>query len=237
MTAEAFGEQLGTLLSTRVPPPDWWTVVITGVLALTVAVTSTHAEKINVISTIFHEGGHALGAFLTGGGVYYIQVRSHDSGTTSVWISSGFSNVVMSLAGYGLPPLVGLGFASLISDQHAPLVLGIVVLAMIVTLFFVRDLVSFGIVVGVGTVVTALLWWGPTWAHTWVATFIAWLLLVSEAAHLVSNSIGFYVHDHEGLGDAEGLAEDTGIPIILWVLAWLGLNGWWLWLAIPLLWP
>ena len=37
--------------------------------------------------------------------------------------------------------------------------------------------------------------------------------------------------------DAADLAAETRIPSVVWLSAWLVLNGWVLWTAVPMLWP
>lgn len=230
------------------PPASWWVPVATGAFALLSAVSSAVAggtwprriaSSLVVLSTAVHEGGHALTACLTGGGVWFVQVHTPDSGLARTWHYGRLSAVVVSVAGYATPPLAGLGAASLLARGHAPMVLAVTVAAMLLLLVVTRDVITLAAVLGIGAVAGAALYWGPVWAQQVVAYVEAWLLLFSEAAgvwailgpRLRPARYGDREHD-----DADSLAEETGIPGAVWIVAWLVLIGWAVWAALPLLW-
>ncbi|WP_370965853.1 M50 family metallopeptidase [Amycolatopsis sp. cg9] len=236
-----------SVLNETVPAPGWGLVGVTAVFAVAVSATSsvlvatgtwTVLNRVNVLGTLFHEGGHALVSILTGGGVFRIEITSAESGGTWHWNPSPFARVLATASGYAMPPLAGLGAAALLHRGLAPAVLFLTVAAMVLILLVTRDAITLVAVVAVGAVAFCALRWAPVWLQNGVAYAEAWLLLTSELgglAALVANRArgGFRGQDD----DASSLAERTGIPSFVWIAAWFTLIGWAVWHAFPMLWP
>jgi len=226
--------------------PSWELVLATGLAALLVAATGfvsrgTWSRRVlftaHVLSTIVHESGHAASAIVTGGGVYLIKVTSPDGGHTIPWHPSWFSSVVGAFAGYAAPPLAGLGIAALLAEGKVRPALVLTVVAMVLVLVVSRGLLTVSSVAAVGFVAFAALYWGPVEAQLLVAYTEAWLLLLCELAGvwvLVTARIRGRGSDSD---DAAHLARKTAVPSSVWILAWLTLNSWAIWVAVPLLWP
>ena len=246
------------VLNETLPAPGWLLVGATALLAAAVSATSfallTNLPKlllnrVNVLGTLFHEGGHALVSIVTGGGVFRIEITGPESGSTRQWNPSPLSDFLATAAGYAMPPLAGLGAAALLHRGLAPAVLALTSVVMLFVLFFSRDLITFAAVIVVGAVVFCALRWAPEWLKNGIAYTEAWLLLTSEIGGLgalVANRRGnSHSRDTAGLADdaadladdAADLAELTGIPGFVWIAAWLALIGWAVWHAVPLLWP
>jgi hypothetical protein len=227
------------------PLPQWWLPLTTGLVGLLVSAAAVLPQvtlvrrvafAFNAVGTIAHEFGHAVGGVATGGGVHVIQVHSPHSGIAYVWYWSRFSNFVSTAAGYAMPPLAGLGAASLLSRGHAPMVLALTVAAAILILMVTRDLITLVSVVTVGLVAALALYWGAEWVQHAVAYTETWLLLFSQVTgmwFLVMRRI----HGRDENDDADDLASITGIPGVVWIAGWTALIGWALWSAVPLLWP
>ncbi|HEY3470086.1 MAG TPA: M50 family metallopeptidase, partial [Amycolatopsis sp.] len=120
------------VLNETLPAPGWALVATTAVFAAAVSATSfalltTGAQlllnRVNVLGTLFHEGGHAVVSILTGGGVFRVEITSAESGGTWNWTPSPFAGVLTTAAGYAMPPLAGLGAAALLHRGLAPAVL------------------------------------------------------------------------------------------------------------------
>lgn len=236
MTGDSsFTDQLGTILSTPTPQPATWLSILLAAVAVTVGVTATWARYITAISTLIHETGHALAAILTGGGVHVIRIHDHESGVAYTWYWSRASSIVSSFAGYATPPLAGLGAAHLIADGKAAAALAILALVAALVLLVTRDLATLAIVVLIGGAAGSVFWWGTPHVQTIAATAVAWLLLVSEAVHLAGLAADRYLRGAWTHGDEDTLADDTGIPVMVWLLAWWALSGWCAWVAWPLL--
>lgn len=228
------------------PAPGWWLVALTGLFAVLVTAFSIVGPvtgrrhvlvNLNVLGTVVHEAGHALVACLTGGGVYRFRITSPDSGSVDSWYFTRFSSVTTSLAGYAMPPLAGLGAAALLAKGQAAAVLTVTAAMSILILWVARDLLTLACIVAIGGIAAAALYWAPAWLQVLVAYLEAWLLLFSELgglAALIANRVRYVQRDAD---DADNLADDTSIPGVLWIAAWLALILWALWTAFPLLWP
>jgi hypothetical protein len=227
-----------------VVPPGPVVVVGAGLIAVMVSATPLVPRSGRIswvvhgfcyIGTWIHELGHAAACVLTGGGVYCIELHTPDSGVTYTWFPSWWSSVVTGMAGYAMPPLMGVGAASLISHGHSPFVLmdavGLAVLALPVS----RDLFTLAVSVTIGGVSAAALAWGPIELQHWLACTAAWLLLLSELPSLYSLLAGRFRGTAE-FDDAQVLTALTHIPGVLWIAGWTTLVGWGGWTAVPLLW-
>jgi len=226
--------------------PGWEVVVLTGTIAALVTGASfvflltgsrSVLAHVNFLGTAVHEAGHAAAACITGGGVYQVEITNADSGMTRYWHRSWLASVLTTAAGYAAPPLAGLGAASLLSTGHTSAVLTITVAAMVLILIVTRDVVTLGVVVGLGVVAFATLYWGPSWLQNWVGYTEAWLLLTSEIGglgHIVTNRIR---GRSPFFDDAESMASKTHIPGVVWIAAWFALICWAVWKGAVLLWP
>ncbi|EOD62548.1 M50 family metallopeptidase [Amycolatopsis vancoresmycina] len=235
------------MLSETVPAPSWGVVALTALFAFAVTLVSivtppsgrrSLLRNANVLGTLFHEGGHALVAMLVGGDVRRVEIDSAEGGATLSHGHAGLGTVLVSAAGYAMPPLAGLGAAALLHRGHVSAVLVLTLVAMVFLLLLARDPRTFVLIIVVGAVVYSALRYAPAWLRTAVAYTEAWLLLTSELSGvqvLVSNrrSKGFRGHTD----DAALLAKQTKMPSPLWIGGWFLLNGWAIWHAAPLLFP
>ncbi|GAA4552396.1 M50 family metallopeptidase [Amycolatopsis samaneae] len=229
------------------PVPAWLVVVVTGVFAAGVSVSSfvrlmTGSRgvlvNLNVLGTVLHEAGHAAAACVTGGGVLQIRITGAESGWTYSWYRTWLSDVVTVAAGYAAPPLAGLGAASLLSRGRAGTLLTITVVAMALILIVTRDVVTLAAVAGIGAAGFAAAYWGPPWLQTWLGYVVAWLLLTSEIAGLATITVSRLRGTNGALADdAEQLATKTHVPAPVWIVAWFALICWAIWKGLGLLWP
>ena len=87
-------------------------------IALAVVLVPLSWRMTRTVVTIAHEGGHALVAVLVGRGLTGIRLHADTSGVThSTGAGRGPGVVLMFLAGYVAPPLLGLGGAALVWFQ------------------------------------------------------------------------------------------------------------------------
>jgi hypothetical protein len=236
---------LNEVVTATSPAPGWWLVATTGLFAVLVTASSfllvATGERrmlitVNVMGTMVHEAGHALVACLTGGGVYRFRITSPDSGSVLVWHTSRLSSIATTAAGYAMPPLAGLGAATLLHQGKAAAVLTLTVAMSLLILWVARGLITVGCVLAIGGIAAATLFWAPAGLQVLVAYLEAWLLLLSELgglSYLVANRIRGV---QSGEDDADNLARQTSIPSVLWIFAWFALALWSLWTALPLLW-
>jgi hypothetical protein len=234
-----FADRLGDILNTPTPLPSNALTVTLGALALAAGISGVWLRYATVLNTLFHEAGHALGALITGGGVHLIRIDTHESGLTYSWYRTRFSDIVSSFAGASAPPLAAIGIAYLVREQKAATALLIIALVAAAVLLVARDLLTVVVTVAIAVGAGGLVWWANATTHTVVAVAVAWLFLICEATHLLKEMGNRYLAgiDTGGETDAECLWDSTVIfPPIVWYAAWLALNGWCLWVAVPMLW-
>jgi Peptidase M50B-like len=97
-------------LAATTPIPDpraFASAVLAGMLTVLWSPTWLAARR---LSTIAHEGGHALAAFVTRRNVLRVHVNADGSGTTHyLGSTSGFGAALVTFAGYPFPAIAGTG--------------------------------------------------------------------------------------------------------------------------------
>lgn len=217
---ELIGEVWRRALSTQ-PPPSPGLVTGAALLALVLVVHPVLWRATRVLVTITHEGGHAIAAVLAGRRLQGIRVHSDTSGlTVSRGRPSGPGMVLMLLAGYLGPAVVGLAAVGLLLAGHALGLLWGFALLLAALLLQIRNLYGFAVVLVVGGALVALSWFGSAPVQTALATLLTWVLLIAAPKPVVElarqHRAGRAAHS-----DAGQLARLTRWPAGLW----LGLFG------------
>ena len=201
-----------------------------------------------IFVTFIHEGGHALGALLTGNSVASLSVAMNGSGETYTTQGGLISQVVVSSAGYLGSMAFGALLLVLIRKAIAArlVLLGsaifVFTLTMIYGLFkplFTIDAWSgipftlfAGIAISVGLVLIA------RFATAKVAAFFTSFLAVQcvlnalfdlKTVFFLSNPFARTVPT-----DAVNMANATGIPALFWTVIWIALALGILWFAMRL---
>src|SRR6185503_1845592 len=115
-------------------------VLLAAALALAVVGWTASWRVARGVVTIAHEGGHALVAVLVGRGLSGIRLHADTSGVTySTGAGRGPGVVAMFLAGYVMPPLLGLGGAVLVAADLDQVALWIGIVLLVATLFQIRN--------------------------------------------------------------------------------------------------
>jgi hypothetical protein len=192
-------------------------VIVTGIAALlTVAHGPTWRVARNVV-TIAHEGGHALVALLTGRKLDGVRLHSDTSGVTvSRGKPHGPGMVFTAMAGYVTPPLLGLGFAGLLSLGRVTLMLWASLALLGTMLIMIRNAYGVLSVVGTGAVIFAVSWFGSTEVQAGFAYLGAWFLLFAGARPVIELQRLRSRRMAPG-SDADQLARLTGVPGLTWV--------------------
>lgn len=196
----------------------WVGIVLSGVLALWFW-NSPVLWPVKVLVVLFHELGHAIATWLTGGTVVEIGLSPKVGGHA---LSSGGNRFLILNAGYLGSLLWGIALLGVArrkaTSRYALGILGLVVFG--VAAWYVRPLASFGFVFGL--VMGAVLMVGGR-------------LLPVAAAQVVLRALGvfsilyalFDIRDDvfyagsDVVSDATMLASATGIPAVVWGAVWL----------------
>ncbi|MBW3605027.1 MAG: M50 family metallopeptidase [Actinobacteria bacterium] len=169
------------------------------------------------IVTIAHEGGHVLTALLAGRRLAGVRLHADASGlTVSRGRSGGPGMVVMLLAGYLTPCLLGLAAAVLVdADQHQ-LILAVSVAALAALLVTVRNVFGLVVIVLTGAALVAAGFTAPAWVQRASAAVLAWFLLFGGL-----RSIGDLRRSRRRTrtraSDADQLARLTRVPAAVWI--------------------
>lgn len=179
------------------------------IVLLLVVLTGPWAQA---LVTVAHEGGHMVAALLTGRGVRSFQVFSDGGGVTHVPDGSrGVGAVLIGLAGYLTPPLLGLGGAALVASGRPSAVLWSSLALLVASWLHYSGWLTGAIVTfaaaGIGYVAYA----GDPALTAGVATALVWLLLIGGVWSLRGQGLG-----RRG-SDAALLRGYTYVPGVVWV--------------------
>lgn len=234
-------EELAQRISATAPAAPWWLVVLTGLLGLAIATAPAVAISpvvqlnsalyhANALGTLVHEMGHATLTLLTSGKVRRLEISAPDGGATDSMTFVGVRSVLTTVAGYPAEALLGLAAAHLLRQGQAAAVVTVLGVVAAVAAPFARGLLTWVTVAGTLVGVALLLWVDVPMAYVWVAHAIAWLLLCSGVAGVLTLVRNWWGGAPDA-GDASALQRTTGIPWPFWVLGWLALAGWCLYLG------
>jgi hypothetical protein len=195
--------------------------------ALVVVLWTMSWRLTRTVVTIAHEGGHALVAVLVGRGLTGIRLHSDTSGVThSTGAGRGPGVVLMFLAGYVFPPLLGLGGAALVANGYTSALLWLGVALLVATLVYIRNLYGAFAVLVTGGVLGAVATWAPPDWRAGFAAALCWFLLFGglRAVRELQRSRR---RRRTTTSDADQLAAITGVPGGMWagVFGLIGLGA------------
>ena len=194
---------------------------------------------LQLFATFIHEGAHVLATLLTGNSVQSLTVSSDGSGAVWSQGTGGFSQLLISSAGYlgttlygaGLLAWMRFGYPSRIAlyiSAGFVIVLTVVFgfLAPVLNLFSTVTLGSVFFTMFAGFVLAAILsavahFASLKWANFSLA-FLAVQCLLNAVFSLVDLLLVTTLSN--GHSDAVNMAAATGIPALVWVLIWFGIS-------------
>lgn len=187
------------------------------------------------LNTMIHEFGHAMITLITSGQVSGIELNADHSGVTYTRISSMWSGLPIGLAGYMGSSLfvIVLFYLYHKRKQKEGIVLtGIIALIMLILYvhhgFGLYWLIGFVIVSGVMVI-------APEWLRN--GYYLLILFLTLEESVLSSITILWLsMTSPAGAGDAAGLAQQFGIPAVVWGVLFAGFSLWCAHRSLQLFW-
>ena len=194
------------------PPLSGGESIVIGLLAAAVVLVPLLWAPVEHLSTMTHEGAHALLAVILGLTVTEVILDRHADGKTGI-VGEGLRVVLVALIGYLGPSLFGLGAAKIISLGDPVTVLWLLVLLLVLVLFLLgRSFGMFSVPIAIAACYLILRY---THAGTEVvaAYAVAWLLLLAGVRHAIGDGIR--------AADAHALRRRTHLPRRLWALLWL----------------
>jgi hypothetical protein len=217
------------------PPPAVIALIAAASLAL-VALPSIWPYT-RMLVTITHEGSHAAAAVLTGRRLRGIRLHSDTSGlTVSSGRPTGPGMVIMLLAGYLGPALVGLGAVTLLITGHSLGLLWLFVILLALLLLQIRNFGGFLVVLGCGAALLAVSWYLPATAQSTLGYLLTWILLIASPKPVLE-LIAARRRGRARHSDADQLARLTPVSGGMWAVIFLIMNSAGLILGTSLLLP
>lgn len=218
------------LLAARpVPPADAWVLVLCGLLAAGLCLPRRTWRWFGLVVTVVHELGHALAGLVVGRRVMTIRIEADHSGVTHSF-GTGPSAAWSTFWGYPFPAVVGAVWAAAVGLGHWPVAAVVSALVLLGSMVVMRGALSWVVTTGSAALLLALVWadlaigrWLMLAVGTalWVGALRVWWLL---ARRHVQGALSRRVQHEHPLGlpsDAVALARATGVPAMLWLLAFL----------------
>lgn len=188
-------------------------VVLIGLVALGAVAVRSIWSITQHVTTIAHEGAHAVVGSAAGRKVTHVRIKMNADGGTGLVPAKGAGFILAGVVGYLGPSGFGLIAAKLIQVGHIVAVLWLAILALACMLVLVRK--SFGLVsvIGCGLAIYVIARYMSIGAQVAAAYGIAWFLLLAGVADVRRHWTG--AHD---AGILQGL---TRLPAGFWARLWL----------------
>ncbi|HEY5820431.1 MAG TPA: M50 family metallopeptidase [Propionibacteriaceae bacterium] len=219
------------------PAPSSAVVALTALVALVLVVQPAAWRVTRMLVTITHEGGHAVAALLSGRRLQGIRLHSDTSGlTVSSGRPTGAGMIVMLLAGYLGPAVVGLGAVVALLAGRSLGLLWILTALLAVMLLQIRNFYGVLVVVGCAAALVGVSWFLPATTQSTLAYLITWILLIAAPKPVVE----LIRQRRRGRGarsDADQLAGLTRSPAWVWMGFFLVTNITGLLVGVALLLP
>ncbi len=199
-----------------------------------------------IFVTFIHEGGHAIAALLTGNSVASLSVAANASGETYTTQGGMFSQMFVSSAGYLASMAYGALLLTLIRRSIAARAVLIGSAAIVLTLTLIYGVFT-PVVTGAawsgipftllaGTLLTAGLVAVAKFASARVTSFFVSFLAVQLVLNaLLDLKTVFFLSSPFAPTvptDAMNMANATGIPALVWAVAWIALSLGMLWVVM-----
>jgi Peptidase M50B-like len=206
--------------------------VLAGAAVAVLFVLAVATDAVDALDTIAHEGGHMIVGLLTGRRLQDFELEAAGGGVThfdpSPW---GPARIISAMAGYTMPPLLGLGGAALLAAGLAwPLLWIAVILLVLAWIKAATDLTMLVLLLLAVAIGYVALYGGPTLQAAFAAGLV-WVLLFSGLRSAVLLPM-----KNDG-SDAAALARDTLIPRQVWKAAFVAFALYCLWKGFQLLAP
>lgn len=172
-------------------------------------------KYLRVFHTLFHEGGHVLAAWISGGEVLRIELFQDTSGTTISKSNNKRSMVFVSLAGYIFASFTAFLFVLLLSMGQEK-ILHFIILGLSILLLFKGVKNTFGIfwIILLLAVYFAILWFYP--AKSWMLVYAFTGLLLYESLFSAFQIMLVSAVKPSNAGDTTNLARITSLPALIW---------------------
>ncbi|MGG6310393.1 M50 family metallopeptidase [Paenibacillus macerans] len=178
------------------------------------------SDWFRMLDTMVHELGHAVATLLMSGRVLRIELNPDHSGVTYSVLTSGWSQLAVSLAGYVTASLFAMALFYGYSRQKQAAGLAVISgLALASILLFVRSGYGLGWLIAF-IVVNALFLLIGGRIRNFYYLLLAFLCLEESVMGPATLLLRALTHPSQA-GDAANLAQLTGVPAMVWALLFL----------------
>ena len=191
---------------------------MSGALAVVIVLVLVAGDAVGSVVTTAHEGGHMVIALVTGRRIDYFELGEEGGGVTTFadrgW---GPGRILLWVAGYVTPPLLGLAGAALLIAGNAWPLLWTAVALLLLAWIKARGEGATGVAVLVAAAIGYVALYGSPVLQAAFAAGLVWLLLVGGLRAAVLHG---WRSDES---DAAQLARDTLIPRVVWYAAFVAI--------------
>ena len=206
------------------PPPAPILVVLAAATAGALVLPRVAWQYTRMLITITHEGAHGVAALVTGRRLQGIRLHSDTSGLT---VSSGRPNgpgmVVMLMAGYLGPAVLGFLAVGLLIAGHSLGLLWLFVILLASLLLQIRNFYGLVVVVACAVVLILVTWYLPAPIQSLLAYVLTWTFLLAAPKPVVE-LIRQRRQARTPHSDADQLARLTRVPASVWGAGFLIVN-------------
>lgn len=175
------------------------------------------------INVLYHELGHVIGAVITRGKVYKVELNSNRGGVAQTGSSSFFGKAFTTFSGYPFASLVSLLFVNLLINEYYNYIIYILVATLIGSmLFLVRNVYGF-VWCGVFLALTLGI---DNYLNDYVVYFVSFITAIIVINSITTAITIFYLSfNKEVESDALNLSKITKIPSVFWGLCFLAISS------------
>lgn len=217
------------------PQLPWWGTALALAAGFALALNGKVWIRTRILAVYFHEAGHAVVSLLTGRRLLGIRLHADGSGSTlHEGAAFGLGRLLTAFAGYPAPAAVAWLVLSLSGDGHSRGALGAIAAICILLMIFQRSWrgwVLTALVLVVCLFLSTFSGVGPAIA---MATLAGYLFAAAPRSIWELHRGRKLVNPGEDShSDSDSLASMTGIPAVVWEIAFLALSVWLIWISFP----
>lgn len=174
-----------------------------------------------LVVTLFHEAGHAVGSIVFGAGFSGIGLHASGDGITHFALTSRLGAVPVYAGGYLAPGLAGWLISWAYASGHTTLVLAVLASISAVVAVVAMNLFGFALSAGLAGLAGWAFLSGGTLTQSLIVLVLAWLLLLGGTGDAARTIV--FVDDDE---DHDVLESLTWVPAQLWGILFTAVNAW-----------
>ena len=173
-----------------------------------------------VLNTLFHEGGHALAAWITNGEVLRIDLFYNTTGTTITKSNNKIGQIIVSLSGYIFASFIPYIFIIFLSKGYIFLLhISFLSLSIFLLILAIRNIFGIIWILLILFIYILILFLKPDYA--WIIVYLYTGILLFEGLFSAIEQFYLAVKKPSMAGDATNLNRFTGSPVWFWGFVFL----------------